>query len=39
VTATAASYNGALAAGASTSWGMTVNGGGPPPTAASCSSG
>jgi hypothetical protein len=39
VTATAASYNGTLAAGASTSWGMTINGSGPPPTAASCSSG
>ncbi|HEX4788849.1 MAG TPA: cellulose binding domain-containing protein, partial [Actinospica sp.] len=39
VTAVAASYNGALAAGASTSWGMTVNGSGPPPTTATCSSG
>lgn len=39
VTATAASYNGQLAAGASTSWGMTVNGSGPPPTTATCSPG
>jgi hypothetical protein len=33
------SYNGALAPGASTSWGLTVNGNGPPPTTASCASG
>jgi cellulase/cellobiase CelA1 len=39
VTAANASYNGQLAAGATTSWGMTVNGSGPPPTTASCSSG
>ncbi|MBR7826698.1 cellulose binding domain-containing protein [Actinospica sp. MGRD01-02] len=39
VTAVAASYDGAVAAGASTSWGMTVNGSGPPPTSATCSAG
>lgn len=39
VSAVAASYNGQLAAGASTSWGMTVNGSGPPPTSATCASG
>jgi hypothetical protein len=39
VTAVNASYDGQLAPGASTSWGMTVNGSGPPPTTASCSSG
>ena len=38
VSAANASYNGSLAAGSSTSWGMTVNGSGPPPTSASCSS-
>jgi hypothetical protein len=38
VSASAAAYNGQLAAGASTSWGMTVNGSGPPPTTATCSS-
>ena len=39
VSAANASYDGQLAAGASTSWGMTVNGSGPPPTSATCSSG
>ena len=39
VTAVNESYNGQLAPGAATSWGMTVNGSGPPPTSALCSSG
>jgi hypothetical protein len=39
VSAVAASYNAQLAPGASTSWGMTVNGSGPPPTSAICTSG
>jgi hypothetical protein len=39
VTGANESYNGQLAPGASTSWGMTVNGNGPPPTSAACSSG
>jgi Cellulose binding domain len=39
VTGVNESYNGQLAPGAATSWGMTVNGSGPPPTSALCSSG
>ena len=39
VTGVNESYNGQLAPGAATSWGMTVDGSGPPPTSAVCSSG
>jgi hypothetical protein len=38
VTGVNQSYNGSLSPGSSTSWGMTVNGNGPPPTSATCSS-
>ena len=38
VSAVAASYDAQLAPGASTSWGMTVTGSGPPPTSATCTS-
>jgi hypothetical protein len=38
VTGVNETYNGQLAPGASTSWGMTVNGSGPPPTSATCAS-
>ena len=38
ITAANESYNGQLAPGSATSWGMTVNGNGPPPTSATCSS-
>jgi len=39
VTGVNQSYNGSLSPGTSTSWGATVNGSGPPPTSATCSSG
>jgi hypothetical protein len=39
VTATNASYNGTLAAGASTTWGAVINGSPPPPSPAVCSGG
>jgi len=39
VAATAESYNAALSPGSTTSWGMTVNGSGPPPASATCAAG